>query len=154
MKKLLMVLCSLGFLAGIFLGSGPVFADHNGDMNCDDFETGEEVMEFWNDHDYSENNDPDDLDRDSDGQPCENLTDGVYDGGDGEESTEDDDSTSEEADEEDSDESAASDGGDSGSSEEEGGELPDTATNNPLMIVMGALFAGAGVLFLRKNSVN
>ncbi|MFG6150565.1 LPXTG cell wall anchor domain-containing protein [Halobacillus sp. B23F22_1] len=160
MKKLLMVLCSVGFLAGIFLGSGVAFADHSGDKNCGDFETGEEVMEFWESHDYSAENDPSDLDRDSDGQPCESLTDGVYENYNGEESSEEDEESSDETEEaseesdEDADESAAGDG-DDGTSSEEGGELPDTATNQPFMMLMGALITGAGgLLVFRKKSLN
>ncbi len=157
-RKLLMILCSAGFLTGIFLGSGVAFAEHSGDMNCGDFETGEEVMDFWNEHDYSAEHDPDDLDRDSDGQPCENLTDGIYDGNDGDGTSEEDESSedtnTEETEEGDSEESASSEG-DGSDSEEEGGELPDTATNNPFMMLLGALFMGTGgLLFMRKKSLN
>ncbi|MCP3031746.1 LPXTG cell wall anchor domain-containing protein [Halobacillus sp. A1] len=169
MKKLLMVLCSVGFFAGIFLGSGVAFAEHSDNKNCDDFETGEEVMDFWESHDYNEDNDPDGLDRDKDGQPCEELTDGVYDGSDSEDSEEssedtateesdedsEEDTSSEEESSEDADEAAGSDGDDSDSAEEEGGELPDTATNSPFMMMMGALFVGAGgLLLIRKKSLN
>ncbi|CAM3872298.1 hypothetical protein [Alkalicoccus chagannorensis] len=42
--------------------------------NCDDFDTGQEVWEFWEENGYSSENDPNGLDGDSDGVPCEGLT--------------------------------------------------------------------------------
>ncbi|MFC7321576.1 LPXTG cell wall anchor domain-containing protein [Halobacillus campisalis] len=162
MKKLLMVLCSVGFFAGIFLGSGVAFAEHGDeDKNCDDFDNKQEVMEFWDSHGYDENNDPSDLDRDNDNLPCE-TTQGDWDSynENKEETSEEsdegsEDTSSEEESSEDTDESAGSDGDDSDSAEEEGGELPDTATNSPFMMMMGALFVGAGgLLIIRKKSLN
>ncbi|GGF34553.1 hypothetical protein GCM10010954_37060 [Halobacillus andaensis] len=161
MKKLLMFFCSVGFLAGIFLGSGVALAEHGDeDKNCDDFENKQEVMEFWDSHGYDENNDPSDLDRDNDNLPCE-TTQGDWDNySDSQESSEEEDEGSDETEDaseesdEDSDESAAGDG-DEGASSEEGGELPDTATNQPFMMLMGALIVGAGgLLVFRKKSLN
>ncbi|TVP88999.1 MAG: hypothetical protein EA344_00080 [Alkalicoccus sp.] len=57
-----------------FGGMTAVHADHSGTKNCGDFDTGEEVWEFWTEHGYSSEYDPDGLDGDSDGVPCESLT--------------------------------------------------------------------------------
>lgn len=57
-----------------FGGMSAVHADHSGTKNCGDFNTGEEVWEFWEEHGYYSDNDPSGLDGDSDGVPCETLT--------------------------------------------------------------------------------
>ncbi|PTL38611.1 excalibur calcium-binding domain-containing protein [Alkalicoccus saliphilus] len=57
-----------------FGGMTAVHAEHSDTKNCGDFDTGEEVWEFWTEHGYSSENDPDRLDGDSDGVPCEDLT--------------------------------------------------------------------------------
>jgi len=64
--KWLMVL-----LSGVFLSfySTGVFAQD--EYNCDDFSTKEAVMEFWYENNYSAENDPNNLDGDGDGYPCE-----------------------------------------------------------------------------------
>jgi hypothetical protein len=57
-----------------FGGMTAVHAEHSDTKNCGDFDTGEEVWEFWTEHGYSSEYDPDGLDGDSDGVPCESLT--------------------------------------------------------------------------------
>lgn len=45
------------------------------DMDCSDFSSQSDVEEFWDDNDYSANNDPHNLDGESDGDPCESYFD-------------------------------------------------------------------------------
>ncbi|WP_079477000.1 thermonuclease family protein [Marinococcus halophilus] len=45
------------------------------DMDCADFSSQSEVEEFWDDNDYGANNDPHNLDGESDGDPCESYFD-------------------------------------------------------------------------------
>ncbi|WP_254434216.1 LPXTG cell wall anchor domain-containing protein [Halobacillus sp. Marseille-Q1614] len=152
MKKLLMAFCSVAFLAGIFLGSGPALASHGDvDRNCDDFDNKQEVMEFWDSHGYDENNDPSDLDRDNDNLPCE-TTQGDWDEYNASKDSSGDSSSDESKDNEEA--AGSSDDGD-GTSADEGGELPNTATSNPLMMLVGALLLGTGgLLFIRKNKLS
>ncbi|WP_082235688.1 LPXTG cell wall anchor domain-containing protein [Halobacillus massiliensis] len=151
MRKLWMTFCSLAFLAGIFLGSGTALANHGDeDKNCDDFANKQEVMEFWDSHGYDENNDPSDLDRDSDNLPCE-TTQGDWDDYNASKDTSDSDSE----DSEDNESAAGSSDDGDGTSADEGGELPNTATSNPLMMLMGVLLLGTGgLLFIRKRKLN
>lgn len=93
------------------------------DKDCEDFQSREEVMEYWKSKGYSATNDPERLDRDGDGIPCEELP-----------SSGGSDSSSSGSD------SGTPNGGDS----ETGGKLPKTATNLPLNAMLGALIAIAG----------
>lgn len=147
----------VGMLAAAIVGLGgmsAVQANHGDDANCDRFSTGEEVYEFWTSHEYSANNDPDDLDREDDGRPCESLTENMVDQfatyESGVAGTNDDATTDEDAATEDdsTDEAAGAEEG----SKDEGDALPVTATSYPTMMLMGLLSAGAGalVLFRRK----
>ncbi|SDN89912.1 excalibur calcium-binding domain-containing protein [Alkalicoccus daliensis] len=61
-----------------FGGMTAVHADHEeGTINCEYFEDGEHVWTFWNEHGYSSEYDPEGLDRDNDGWPCEGKTAGM-----------------------------------------------------------------------------
>ncbi|WP_162287890.1 LPXTG cell wall anchor domain-containing protein [Indiicoccus explosivorum] len=108
------------------------------DRDCDYFATHEEALTFWFTNGYSADNDPHRLDGDGDGIPCE-VTQAEFDAFVADWNS--DDSPS-------SDDNTGSD---------EGEPLPDTATNNPLMILIGAGLAGAGVLLLnfrKKKEIN
>lgn len=162
LKKWIMGLSSI---AVISLGSaGAAQAAHEeGTINCDEFSTGEEVWVFWDEHGYSAENDPEGLDRDSDGLPCESLTAGMEDrfigtnDNDSETVTEEDSAATEE--DADTEEPAAEEADASAvpaeeESTEEGGALPDTATTNPMMVLFGVIAAGAGAaLFIRRKTV-
>lgn len=144
----------LSSVAVISLGSaGAAEAGHGEDYDCDDFATHEDALAHWNEHGYTVDNDPERLDgNDNDGIPCEdrpsgNTTDGDQSETDGtaSEVTEDDEAPEEEAvtSEEPAEEEVT----------EEGGALPETATANPMMMLFGALTAGAGaVLFIRRKA--
>ncbi|RDY71211.1 hypothetical protein DXT76_08785, partial [Halobacillus trueperi] len=45
----------------------------DGDKDCSDFDSTAEAEQYWEENGYDENNDPDGLDRDKDGVPCESL---------------------------------------------------------------------------------
>lgn len=166
LKKWIMGLSSV---AVISLGSaGVAQASHGGEtINCSDFSSGEEVWEFWDEHGYDKNNDPEGLDRDSDGLPCESLTEEIkdrfVDTEDNSEpvveedsSTDSDSSTTEETTdtEEPAEETAASTSSSEEDSTEEGGALPETATANPMMALFGVLAAGAGAaLLIRRKTI-
>lgn len=118
------------------------------DRDCGEFSSHQEVMEFWYANGYSAENDPHDLDRDNDGLACE-VSQSEYNSF----------LASKEANDS-SDDSAAvveenAEGDDTAAAEEsvEGEELPDTASNNPLMMLFGAGIAGLGslLLFRRKS---
>ncbi|PYZ97021.1 cell surface protein [Alteribacter lacisalsi] len=146
-----------------------VTADHEeGTVNCGDFSTGEEVYEFWTSHGYNSENDPERLDGDSDGVPCESLTSHMADdflayeagedGAEEEDATEEDateedateeDATEAEATEEEAEETAAG----SEESSDEGDELPATATSFPMMMLIGLLTAGAAAFMLLRRKV-
>lgn len=117
----------------MFIGSSGAYAEVN-DRNCDDFSSHQEVMEFWYSNGYNANNDPHDLDRDNDGLACE-VTQSEYDSFVA------------------SKEAGSSDNGDEAAEETvEGEEMPDTASDNPLMMLLGAGAAAAGSLLLfRRN---
>ncbi|WKA59499.1 excalibur calcium-binding domain-containing protein [Planococcus shenhongbingii] len=105
------------------------------DKDCGDFSSHQEVMEFWYANGFSADNDPHGLDRDNDGLACE-VSQSEYNSF----------VASKEAD----------DSSDDAATEEEaatGEELPDTASNNPLMMLFGAGIAGLGslLLFRRKS---
>lgn len=155
-------------------GLGAAFANHgNTDVDCSDFDTGEEVMEFWMEHGYSSENDPMDLDRGDNPLPCENLTEDLNpadyaaepDTDDAEEAAEE---TTEEAseteeetteaapstDDDSDDRSAVSDDTVEEEAAEEGGELADTATTTPSMLALGlSLMAAGGIFFARRKLI-
>lgn len=108
---------------------------HAQDMNCGDFANSQEVIEFWYGNGYSATNDPHDLDRDNDGLPCE-VSQADY------------------------DEFVADQQANEGANETnegetpqigeglQGGTLPETATNNPIMMALGIMTVAVGALFL------
>lgn len=113
---------TVGILAG---GFQVTYAQDT--MNCGDFASKQEVMDFWYNNNYSADNDPHNLDGDKDGFPCE-VTAGEYDVYVNEREYVD-----------------------SG----QGGELPNTATNNPMMMLAGAVMVAFGALFfIRRKQQN
>ncbi|TMW71303.1 LPXTG cell wall anchor domain-containing protein [Alteribacter natronophilus] len=155
-----------------------VMADHEeGTVNCGDFSTGEEVYEFWTSHGYNSENDPERLDGDSDGVPCESLTSSMesdflaYEAGEDtteeeaaeeeatEEETTEEEATEEEATEEEAAEEDATeeDAGEaangSDESSDDGDALPVTANSYPMMLLIGLLAAGAGAFMLIRRKV-
>lgn len=143
----------LSSVAVISLGSaGAAEAGHGEDYDCDDFDTHEEALAHWDEHGYSADNDPERLDgNDNDGIPCESLP--GYGSTDGEQ-PETNGTTSEvtEDDETSEEESVTSEAPAEEEVTEEGGALPETATANPIMMLFGALTAGAGAaLFIRRK---
>ncbi|MBT2569698.1 excalibur calcium-binding domain-containing protein [Planococcus sp. ISL-110] len=135
-------------ISGVIFGSFLVLSSTlnvgavENDRDCGEFSSQEEVMAFWYDNGYSASNDPHDLDRDSDGLPCE-TSQSEYDSYVASQET--DDSSKETV----AEEEAATEEDET----EEGAALPDTASNGPLMMLFGAGLAGAGslLLFRRKN---
>lgn len=160
-KKWVIGITSLAFVS--LGGMSAVIADHEaGTINCGNFDTGEEVYEFWTSHGYNAGNDPEGLDRDSDGLPCEGLTSSMesqflaYESG--EESATDEETTEEEVTEEDTtDEESTEEAGEetagSEESSDEGDALPATASSYPMMILFGLLTAGAGAFMLIRRKV-
>ncbi|MFD2924021.1 excalibur calcium-binding domain-containing protein [Halobacillus naozhouensis] len=85
MKKLLAGLFALFLTLGGF--SGVNVASAADTKNCSDFETKEEVQQFWNENGYGVNNDPHGLDgNNNNGVPCESLPSGDSDNQSNEES--------------------------------------------------------------------
>jgi LPXTG-motif cell wall-anchored protein len=120
--------------------------DADTDKDCGDFNGDHQaVMEFWYSNGYSASNDPHDLDRDSDGLPCEVDKD-EYDSfvASKNNDNEEDSSTTPSTD----DNNSSNDSGQSS----EGGELPATASSSPLAALGGALMAAVGgvLVFGRK----
>ncbi|MFS0634946.1 excalibur calcium-binding domain-containing protein [Mesobacillus foraminis] len=119
------------------------------DVNCDDFDTKQEVMEFWFDNGYSATNDPHNLDGDRDGYPCE-VTKGDYDefisGGTPEE-------TEEPGDERNFDNTDhTGNNGTTGNTGNAGEAMPDTASDHLAAILASAGLAAAGaLLFFRRK---
>lgn len=160
-KKWIIGITSVAFVS--LGGMAAVSADHEeGTINCSNFDTGEEVYEFWTSHGYHSENDPERLDGDSDGVPCESLTSSMeseflaYEAEQAsseEEATEEEateeEATEEEADDESADESAAG----SEESSDEGDALPATATSYPTMILLSLLTAGASAFILIRRKV-
>lgn len=59
-------------LVGAVLGAGVAFANHVGDLNCEDFQYRQDAQEHWDRHRSASNPNPDDLDgNDGDGVVCE-----------------------------------------------------------------------------------
>lgn len=132
-----------GILMGSFMVMGTTFsvaADEHVDRDCGEFASHEEVMEFWYTNGYSAENDPHDLDRDNDGLACE-VSQSEY------------NSYVERQEASDSGDATSNDQEEAVEEDEEGAALPDTASNGPLMMLLGAGVAGAGslLLFRRKN---
>jgi LPXTG-motif cell wall-anchored protein len=169
MKKWFVGISSVALVS--FGGMASVHADHEeGTVNCSAFETGGEVWDFWTEHGYHADNDPEGLDGDSDGIPCESLTLPDYEAefvdwqenerweenGDpveGEPETEPSEEPSET--EETTEEPAESSEEEIVEEEEaeEGEALPATANTYPTLMLIGALAAGAGaVMFSRKKT--
>ncbi len=134
----------VGVVFGSFLvlGSALNVGAVENDKDCGDFSSHEEVMAFWYENGFDANNDPHDLDRDNDGLACE-VSQSEYDSYVANQQS--DDSSNEAAGEE---ETATEE-----DESEEGAALPNTASNGPLMMLLGAGLAGAGslLLFRRKN---
>ncbi|MGJ9384691.1 LPXTG cell wall anchor domain-containing protein [Salipaludibacillus sp. CF4.18] len=161
----------VGLASVALISLGGMSAVQAEDKNCGDFETGEEVWEFWDSNGHSKDNDPEGLDRDKDGLPCEELTAGMeeqfLESESSEETVTEEETTEEEVTEEnDSEEEAAEESEEETASEEENSEevaagaeessdtgdaLPTTATSYPMMILFGAITAGAGALLLFRR---
>ncbi|WP_409305211.1 LPXTG cell wall anchor domain-containing protein [Peribacillus sp. SCS-155] len=139
-------------LAFAFLFVGYANASAETDRDCGEFSSNEAVMDFWYANGYSADDDPHDLDRDSDGLPCE-VSQGEYDqfvaSQQNEDNTTDSDSES-------STGAADTSGEDNtASGDSSGEELPDTATNSVMMIGLGALLLFAGtILVFQKKQIN
>ena len=103
------------------------------DHDCKDFASQAEAQKYWNDHGYSADNDPERLDRDGDGIPCEE-------GGSGSGS--------------DNSGSGNSGSGSGSGSGNQGGQLPKTASSLPgnALIGAGILAAGVGLLLYRRRT--
>ncbi|GEN52838.1 excalibur calcium-binding domain-containing protein [Halobacillus faecis] len=139
------------FLAFLFVftltfgSAGVVSADnHDGDKDCSDFDSTAEAEQYWKENGYDENNDPDGLDRDKDGVPCESLGGSSSDDGSGDSEAEEEESM------DDSEESETTEE----SSDEEGGELPETATPYATyaLLGMGLFLLSGGLLFVRREN--
>jgi LPXTG-motif cell wall-anchored protein len=149
MKKWLTGLFVIGLVFSTF---GVVSAAE--DKNCSDFETTAEAEAYWEENGYDENNDPDRLDRDKDGIPCESL------GGESSENSSDDSATEDEeateADEQSSDESGEEENQaedeQASHNEEEGGELPETSAPYATYALLGlGLSVLSGAFFVVRK---
>lgn len=75
MKRWFTAVLAFAFLVvGYSAGTQAAVVDHN----CPDFSSHQAVMDYWYSHGYSATNDPERLDGDNDGLPCE-VTKGEYD---------------------------------------------------------------------------
>ncbi|MGI8314705.1 excalibur calcium-binding domain-containing protein [Halobacillus mangrovi] len=147
MKKFVAGIFSLGL---IFSSMGIVSADESNDKDCDDFDSTEAAEQYWEENGYDENNDPDRLDRDKDGVPCESL------------SSDSSDDSAESSDESASEDSSSDDAMDSDESSEEttteenmeeGGEMPDTSAPYATYALLGAglIAVGGSLLVFRRQ---
>ncbi|WP_080872838.1 excalibur calcium-binding domain-containing protein [Oceanobacillus timonensis] len=173
MKRTRLTFVALLSVLLMFGTAQSVFAADN--LNCEDFDTQQEAQEHYD----ADPSDPDRLDNDNDGIPCENLPGGDSTSSDNEASEPSNESVESEdtsADESSSSEDAATSEEDTTSSEdaatteeettasednaaaeettsseEDGGDLPDTATALPLGMLggLGAMILGG--LGLRKR---
>ncbi|QXE01285.1 LPXTG cell wall anchor domain-containing protein [Terribacillus sp. DMT04] len=144
--------------------SGASAADN--DKDCKDFEgKPNELVQFWNDNGYSESNDPHDLDRDNDNLPCETTKADFdnYAADSTNKETENDEAVVVEEEDNDSNTSTQSEVNTNTSAEKEdsaetaavqqGEELPKTATNNGvLMLISGGLVAAGLITFALKKT--
>ncbi|RWZ52225.1 LPXTG cell wall anchor domain-containing protein [Halobacillus fulvus] len=135
MKK---VLASLFAVFMVFGSFGVVSADE--DMDCGDFASEAEAQQYWDDNGYSAENDPERLDGDGDGIPCED------DDGSSSEGTESEEGT------DDSEEMASED--EDMTEEEQGGELPDTSAPYATYALfgLGLMAMGGSLFFVRKQN--
>lgn len=165
-KKWLVSLFSAGVIS---LGmSAPASADT--DKDCADFETHEEAQQYFEDQGYTAENDPERLDGyDEDGLACESLPEGNGTSTSSDDDTSEDTASTTEEDvteeasssdegtteetntEEEAASTEASDENMAEESAEEGGEMPETATNQPAWALAGAAAAGLGVLLLVRR---
>lgn len=117
-------------LMGMFIGANGTFAEVN-DKDCGDFSSHQEVMEFWYVNGYSAQYDPHRLDGDEDGLACEVSASEYENFVASKKSADAVEDVQEEA---------------------EGEKMPDTASSNPLMILVGASAAAVGsLLFFRRK---
>lgn len=114
------------------------------DRDCASFATHEEVMAFWYENDYGVENDPHGLDRDNDNLPCE-VSQDEWDAFVAEQEEDTETGTEEEA-VEDDEETAVVD--EEEGAAEEGGELADTATTYPTMVLFGLSLILGGLAFV------
>ncbi len=177
MKKWFVTFTSAALIG--FGGMSAAHADHEeGTVNCGDFETGQEVWEFWESHDYSSENDPEGLDGDSDGVPCESLTldagleqtfldhDAAMTGengengngeGEGTEGTNNNGNNEEAEENHNNDNNNDHNDADNNANhndnnhDDEGNEMPATATSYPTLALMALLAAGAGGMMLMRR---
>lgn len=171
MKKWFVTFTSAALIG--FGGMSAAHADHEeGTVNCDAFSTGEEVWEFWESHDYSSENDPEGLDGDSDGVPCESLTvadgleqrfldydedattEAVEENGNGEnENNGNNEEAAEENENNNNDHNDADNNANNNDNnhDDEGNEMPATATSYPTLALMALLAAGAGGMMLMRR---
>src|SRR3712207_2247076 len=63
----------LGVLLLLALTASPVAAGHSSDLDCPDLEG--RAQAHWDEHGYTADNDPERLDADDDGIPCEDPND-------------------------------------------------------------------------------
>jgi hypothetical protein len=140
MKKIIRALSVLAAFAFIAIPNN-TFASHGGDKDCTDFANQKEAQKHWDDHGYSATNDPERLDRDRDGIPCE---DDEGSGNSGNDNSNNNDQSGSDQDQ------------DKGNTTEakKGGPMPKTAINVPAGGMIGggmALIGGIGLLALRRR---
>jgi len=132
------------------------------DKNCGDFNgDADAIAKFWVDNNYSASNDPHGLDRDNDGLPCEAdqaAIDKYKAQRDTEADTAEEDendtaaSTNDDSDESTTtDESSASKESVEAASEQQGEELPKTATNTGVMMLVSGGLVAVGLITLVIN---
>lgn len=116
----------------MFTGASGVYAETT-DKDCGDFSTHQEVMEFWYANGYSAGYDPHRLDGDGDALACE-VSQSEYESfvAAKKSGSSDQETGAEEA--------------------TEGEKLPATASNNPLLMLIGTGAAAAGSLLLFRRS--
>jgi LPXTG-motif cell wall-anchored protein len=124
---------ALSVFALTLLVGSPAFASHGGDKDCSDFASQAEAQKYWDAHKYSASKDPERLDRDGDGIPCE-AGEGSENSGSGNDQGQDKGNTTE---------------------DKKGGPMPKTAISVPTASLIGgsiALIGGIGLLTLRRRS--
>ncbi|MFP7492726.1 excalibur calcium-binding domain-containing protein [Terribacillus saccharophilus] len=135
------------------------------DKNCPDFNgDADAIAKFWVDNNYSASNDPHGLDRDNDGLPCE-ADQAAIDKYKDQTQTDTEANTAEEEDNNDTaasanddsdgstttDESSASTESEEAASAQQGEELPKTATNTGVLMLISGGLAAAGLVTLVIN---
>lgn len=165
MKKLLVSASAFALLAVGY--NSPAYAAKNpNDKDCGNFNSKQEVMEFWYSNGYNANNDPHDLDRDNDGLPCE-VNKGDYDQfvASKQESTNKQEPAQEPVKQENQQESTKQENNQTVTQQEQtktettttnkqGEKLPNTASNGLTMMLASASLAlvGAVLMFRRKKT--